>query len=319
MGQAKPFTQQPYGEIPSVPRLPHAYALTQPCDLDMVSEGYGPLRIHYRSLGEGPPLLLVHGLMTSSYSWRYVAASLARDFRVIIPDLPGAGRSDKPRHCSFAPEPLSRWIGEFQAALDIRGCLAVGNSLGGYLCMREALRDPGAFRRLVNIHSPAVPLARLWVLRFGLSLPGVFRALERRIRRDPYRWVHRFVKYFDETLKSQEEAHAYGTPLASSDGARCFLRCLQEACDPMAFRAFVQQLEARVLAQQPFPVPLQLVYARQDPMVPPHVGARLQALVPDADFVWMTGTSHFAHVETPERFIDVVRPFLQAGIGQTRP
>jgi pimeloyl-ACP methyl ester carboxylesterase len=62
---------------------------------------------------------------------------------------------------------------------------------------------------------------------------------------------------------------------------------------------------------EPFPAPLMLLYARQDPMVPPRNGAELHALVPGARMVWIEQSSHFAHVDTPERVVDEVLPFLQ--------
>lgn len=310
MAVPRPFVQGRYADLPPQPRLPHGYGLTVGHDVVVDSVPFGRMQAHYRTLGEGPPLLLVHGLMTSSYSWRYVVERLAQRHRLIIPDLPGAGATAKPIDRAFHPDALADWIGEFQDAVGISGCLTVGNSLGGYLCMRLALRRPGAIRRLVNVHSPAVPLPRLWALRAGLAVPGVPALVMAVIRRDPGRFVHRLVHYYDESLKSREEAMAYGTPLASAAGAGCLIRYLRETCDPVAFRHFATDLADRRQAGKPFPVPLQLVYARQDPMVPPAVGHALMALVPDAECQWLEATSHFAHVDSPDRLLDVIEPFL---------
>jgi pimeloyl-ACP methyl ester carboxylesterase len=279
----------------------------------MRSRPFGDVRIHYREHGSGPPLLLVHGLMTSSYSWRYVYGALGRHFRVIAPDLPGAGRSDKPDAPSYEAEALATWIGEFQRAVGIRGCATIGNSLGGYLCMRLALRDPGAMGRLVNIHSPALPAARYYALHAALSVPGARRALALHVRRDPRRWVWQNVHYFDEALKSREEGAEYGDPLARREGARAFVRYLSETMAPAGFARFWSELESR--AGRPFPVPLQLVYSRQDPLVPPINGARLAALVEGAMLAWIEDSSHFAHVDTPEAVLRAVLPFLTVTAG----
>jgi pimeloyl-ACP methyl ester carboxylesterase len=66
----------------------------------------------------------------------------------------------------------------------------------------------------------------------------------------------------------------------------------------------------RALEAAPFPVPLMLVYAAKDPIVPPIVGQRLRALVPDAQFVELDEASHFAHVDAAERFVAACEPFL---------
>ena len=316
MDSLKPFQQVPFADLPAAPRRPHEYGQSDAVELEMDSAPFGRLRIHYRTLGRGEPLLLIHGLMTSSYSWRYVMGRLANEYQIIAPDLPGAGRSDQPADRSYHPERLAEWIGEFQRAVGIRGCLTIGNSLGGYLCMRLALRDPGAISRLTNIHSPGLPTARMWALRCGFAVPGLVNAVERRILADPDRWAHHYVHYFDETLKSLEEARVYGSALATPAGAACFLRYLRETCDVSACRQFAQTLERRLNDRKPFPIPLQLIYSRQDPMVPPSIGQRLKQLIPDARLAWMNDTSHFAHVDTPDRLLDLVLPFLKpAGTG----
>jgi len=266
--------------------------------------------VHVREWGAGPPLLLVHGLMTSSYSWRYVLEELGSRFHVVAPDLPGCGRTEPPSGKGYRAPALATWIGELTRALGVRGCAAIGNSLGGYLCMRVALDDPGALGRLVNIHSPGLPEARLSALALALGIPGMKAMLSWWVRRDPLRWAHANVHYFDETLKSLEEAREYGQPLATEAGARAFVGYLSETLAPRDLRAFVSTLEQRRDQALPFPVPLLLVYARRDPMVPPAIGPKLHALVPSAELQWLEDSSHFAHVDTPDALLPVVLEFL---------
>ncbi|MDB4971276.1 MAG: hypothetical protein JWN44_6965 [Myxococcales bacterium] len=270
----------------------------------MASAPFGKLDIHYREVGAGPPLLLVHGLMTTSYSWRYVMHDLARDFRVIAPDLPGSGRSTKPPS-GYTGAALASFLAEFCDALDIRGCLAVGNSMGGYLCMRAALADPTLFSRLVNIHSPGPVDTRYRTLHAALSIPGVRPLLSWWIRRAPQRWAHKNVHYFDESLKSIEEAAEYGDPLATLEGTRAFIAYLFETFDPRDLATFIADLTAH-----PFPTPLLLLYSRHDPLVPPSVGDVLHRLIPASTLHWLDDTSHFAHVDTPTPVLAAIRPFL---------
>lgn len=300
----RPFQRLPFDRLPERPARAHPYFSTAARTLRMQSARFGALDVHYREHGDGPPLLLVHGLMTSSYSWRYVLDGLGARFRLIVPDLPGAGRTGKP-NAPLDAASLAEWLGEFQSALGLRGCAAVGNSLGGYLCMRLALADGGAFSRLVNIHSPAFPIARLQALRWALALPGMRALVRFLVRRSPERWVHRNVHYFDETLKSLEEAREYAAPLATDEGRRAFVRYLAETMHPRGFAQFVSTLR-RVR----FPTPLMLLYARRDPLVPPATGARLAELVPGAPLVWLDDSSHFAHVDSPDRVVPLVLDFL---------
>ncbi len=304
MSAIQPFRRGRFAELPATPRRPHRYFETRACAVEVQSAPFGRVNIHYRELGAGPPLLLVHGLMTTSYSWRYVIDGLARHFRVIAPDLPGCGRSDKPPR-GYSGAALAAFLLELQQALGVRGCAVVGNSMGGYLCMRAALADPGAFARVVNLHSPGPVDGRYRALHALLSVPGVRAALAAWVRRAPQRWAHRNVHYFDESLKSLEEAAEYGDPLATREGARAFVQYLYETFAPRDLGDFITALGATR-----FPVPLLLLYARQDPLVPPSVGAVLHRLVPEAALVWLEETSHFAHVDTPEQVMPHLRDFL---------
>ncbi len=309
MTQRRPFHRLPFESLPDEPSRPHAFFQMRARDLELDSGAFGRHRVHVRELGDGPPLLLVHGLMTTSYSFPYVVAPLAERFRVVVPDLVGAGRSDKP-DVEYSPTALAAWLGELMRALGITGCPVIGNSLGGYLCMHLALSDPTAMSRLVNIHSPGVPELRLRALATGLALPGVPALVAKLAGRDPERWAHRNVHYWDETLKSREEAREYAAPLATRQGARAFVRYLSDALAPGPMRAFQRELEALRERGSGFPVPLLMIYARQDPMVPPKIGERLAALIPDAKLVWLEDSSHFAHVDSPERLLDAIGDFI---------
>lgn len=307
---SRPFRRLPFDSLPETPRVPHPYFETPAHELTMSSVPFGRMRVHYRELGKGPPLLLVHGLMTSGYSFRYVLRGLAAHYRVIVPDLPGAGRTDKPVARRYGARELATWIREIVVELGVRGCRAIGNSMGGYLCLRAALDEPRIFGRLAIVHAPGVPEPRLHALEKVLAIPGARRALAWWVRRAPEAWAHRNVHYYDETLKSLEEAREYGRPLATEEGARAFVAHLAEALAPRDMAELVATLAARRDRGETFPIPLLLLYADRDPIVPAWVGDRFRALIPDARFVRLAHSSHFAHVDSPERFLPPVLDFL---------
>lgn len=301
----EPFRQVPFDRLADTPARPHGFLELERRSVSVDSRHFGAVRVCYREHGRGAPLLLVHGLMTSGYSFRYLLEPLGSRFRLIVPDLVGCGESDKP-DVSYRSGEVAEFIGELQHALEIRGCDVVGNSLGGYLCMRLALADPMATKRLVNIHSPGVPMARLYALRTALAMPGARALLHWMIARDPERWAHRNVHYWDETVKSREEAHVYGEPLTSVDGRRAFIRYLNETLDPGDMRSMAGELE-----RAPFPVPMLLLYAERDPMVPPRVGEALHALARGSELSWLERCSHFAHVDRPDLVAEKITEFLR--------
>ncbi len=302
----EPFRQLPFDEVPEAPRLPHSYFDARTETVTVRGTRFGDVKTHVRVHGAGPPLLLVHGFMTTGYSWRYAMAPLGERFTLYVPDLVGCGRSDAP-DAHYTPESVADYLGALVDALGIRGAPAVGNSMGGYLCMHLALRRPEALSRLVNLHSPGLPTARMRALRAALDVVPRWRSVLRRaVQWSPERWVHRNVHYFDETLKSREEHREYARPLATPEGFGAFARMLDETLDVRAMARF----EAALRAAGALPIPLQLVYARRDPMVPPAVGTRLAALLPGAELVWLDGASHFAHVDATAAFTRAALPFL---------
>ena len=305
---SRPFVQLPYAQIPELPRVPHRFFELPEERVLVRSPHFGDVRLSVRRLGKGPPLLLVHGLMTSSYSFRYVIEPLAERFEVIVPDLPGAGRSDAP-DVPYGARELGHLLGDLLTAMGRPSARVLGNSMGGYLAMWLALDRPAQVERLLNLHSPGVVTPRMQALDVAIHLPLADRVLDALVRRDPERWAFRNVHYYDESLKSREEAREYGAPLSSRAGRRAFHRYLADTLRTSSMRALERELSAR---KGVFPVPLQLVYVRRDPMVPPSVGERLARLVPGAELVWLERGSHFAHVDAVDDLLGVAVPFLAA-------
>ena len=309
---ARPFEQGRFEDLPPRPRVAHPYVDAETRDIVVDSRPFGRIRVHVVTYGapDKPPLLLLHGLMTTSYSWRYMLDRLGDRHRLVIPDLPGCGRSEPvpDRTCSAAA--LATFVGELQRALGIEGCQAVGNSLGGYVCLLCVLDDPASFERLSVLHAPTHATPRTIGLHAAIRIPGIAQILGRVVRHDPLRWAHKNVHYYDETLKSLEEAREYGEPLASAAGAGSFLRYLRDSLNPREQRDLEKRLKHLRDADEPFPVPLQIAYASEDPTVPPKTGRKLHELLPAAEYHCLDRTSHFIQVDSPDRLAALLTTFL---------
>ncbi len=268
------------------------------------------VRVRQKSTGDGPPLVLVHGLMTSSYSWRYVLEPLGRRYRVLAPDLVGAGASDKPLDLTYSVENLARFIVAYVRTVAREPVYLVGNSLGGLYAIRALLlaADEPIARRFVLMHSPGYPLVRTRLLKTLLSLPalgaGLSEVVARTAHRFPSEFVARNVHYARKDMMSREECAEYGRLFETLDGARVFARILAESLDPEEHARVIADLRRRRLG-----CPVKLLFARKDVMVPPAFGPMYHADIPGSELVWIDDASHFLHVDAPERTVAQIMEF----------
>ncbi len=127
-------------------------------------------RIHYRSLGEGPPIVMVHGLAGQMRNFEYLPlAGLAQRHRLILVDRPGSGLSPRKDEGKAGIAAQARLVADFIRALRLpQRPLLVGHSLGGAIALGVALHDPDCIAGLALI----APLTH-----FVRQVPSPFRAL----------------------------------------------------------------------------------------------------------------------------------------------
>ena len=262
------------------------------------------VRVRHKSVGDGPPLVLVHGLMTSSYSWRYVLEPLSLRYRVLAPDLVGAGMTDKPGDLVYSVGNVARFLVAYVRTVAREPVYLVGNSLGGLYGLRALLEDERVARRFVLVHAPGYPMARTRALHALLGLPPLGEAVARFAHRFPELFVARNVHYARKDALSREECVEYGRLFETLEGARVFARILEESLDPAEHAAIIAELRRRGLA-----CPTRILYAREDAMVPPAFGPMYAADIPGSELVWIDDASHFVQVDAPERTIREIVAF----------
>src|SRR4051812_34655511 len=127
-------------------------------------------RVAFQQAGEGPVLLLVHGITSSADAWREVMPALAESHRVIAPDLLGHGRSAKPRG-DYSLGAYASGVRDLLTALGHDSATVVGHSLGGGVAMQFAYQFPERCDRLVLVSSGGLGREVTPVLR-AVTLPG---------------------------------------------------------------------------------------------------------------------------------------------------
>jgi pimeloyl-ACP methyl ester carboxylesterase len=134
------------------------------------------MRLHYEEFGAyGPTLLLFHGYLSSTATWRAVLPRLAKEMRVVAIDLPGAGYSDRPADAPYTLPWIADLLPEIASSLGTTRLYLGGHSLGGAVALHGAARHPGLVAGLVLVsplvYSPRPPPG----LRFARRHPRIAR------------------------------------------------------------------------------------------------------------------------------------------------
>lgn len=129
------------------------------------------LDIHYYESGDpaGPPLVLLHGWPSSGLLWREIIPALAGRFRVLAPDLPGHGQSDKPPHLVYDLECLRNFVLDFLDALGLDTVHLVAHDLGDMAALSLAVRNPERIDKLEVMNTSPYPKWR-WQLSLVINL-----------------------------------------------------------------------------------------------------------------------------------------------------
>ncbi|HMJ56056.1 MAG TPA: alpha/beta hydrolase [Polyangiaceae bacterium] len=261
------------------------------------------VRLYWAETGQAsaaPPVVLLHGLNNSCLSWSQVARLLAKDRRVLMPDLPGHGRSARP-NASYELGWYARIMAQWLEALGIENADIVGHSFGGGVAQMLLLECPERIRRLVLVAAGGLGKGvGLW-LRLA-SLPHVvehlgqpFMALGTRLAlRDARQGVTRGDIAALSELNSQ------------AGSARAFARSVRDVID---WRGQRRDFRHRVDEVKKLP-PILLLWGDRDALIPIEQGLAFAAFVKGAVFRTFEGCGHYLHNEQPEAFAQMVREFL---------
>ena len=264
-------------------------------------------QVVYRMAGSGPPVVLVHGMVNSSWHWQPVAARLADRYTVIAPDLVGHGDSATPRG-DYSLGAHATVIRDLLSALGIGRATMVGHSLGGGVAMVYFWQFPHRVERLALVSSGGLGRDVSPLLR-SAALPGASMAIagaaHARVTAAAAQ-VGTALRRRNVGLGVQLQAVARALAPLGGPGAReAFVQTLRAVIDPKGQR--VGAMDRLYLLEG---LPTLIAWGERDRTIPMEHGLAAHRAVPGSRFVTFPEAAHFPHLEVPGDLAAALGEFL---------
>jgi haloalkane dehalogenase len=179
--------------------------------------------------GDGPTVILVHGVPTSSFLYRRVIPVLAEQgLRAVAFDLPGLGLADRPSRFDYTWSGLARWMGAAVDALQIDRCHLVVHDIGGPIGCEWAIRNPDRVVSLTVLNAilAVARYVRPWPMR-PFPVRGLGELWLHSVRRWPMSELYYRIGIADRSAVPRREIYAHYHLLKRGDGGRAFLRIMR--------------------------------------------------------------------------------------------
>jgi pimeloyl-ACP methyl ester carboxylesterase len=248
--------------------------------------------LHCETIGEGAPLLFIHGFPLCGTMWLPAARRLPPGWRAIVPDLRGHGRSG-----ASSTVTIERFAADLAALLDAlderRPAVVCGLSMGGIIAFEFFRRYRPCTRALILADTRANPespegVARREALAQAALERGSAAAVDMMIDQV-------FARSVPQALKDKWRAVMHASPPA---GVAAAARALATRPDSSATLAQID-------------CPALVVCGEEDELTPPAMMRAMHAAIPGSQFTLIRGAGHLPPVETPEAFAAAVGGFLR--------
>ena len=268
-----------------------------------VVNGY---RVAYLDSGQGPPIVLIHGLGGSLWQWEYQQAALSGPHRLITLDLLGSGYSDKP-DIEYTPQVMLEFFRGFLDALGIQRASLIGNSMGAGVAVGMALNYPDRVDRLVLIDglpdhvrdrttSPMLkraidPPVPVWLMKVGniFTGRGTTRRILEEIVHDPTLLTPAVI---DRSTRNRAGGEMIGPAISLARNLSLWEN---------GFAKRIGEVRHRTL----------IIWGAEDRLFPPQVGRDLKAMIPGSSFELISNAAHIPQWEQPQAVNPLLLKFLE--------
>jgi 3-oxoadipate enol-lactonase len=242
--------------------------------------------------GEGPALFLFHSLLSDRTSFDAIAPKLSQSFRLIVPELPGFGKS---RAVSGGLADVADRMAEAVKEGGGDETIVLGNGYGGFVALQMAIRHPGIASKLILADCGAAfseegrqAFRNMAAASKAKGLSGITDVAMRRL------FAPDFLAKHPDLMRDRREAFLKTDP-----------DVFRSACDALA------ELDLRPQLSQ-VKIPVLVLVGEHDEATPLPMSYELAAGLPNARLIIIPGCAHVPQLQSPEVFLDAIGDFLPA-------
>lgn len=256
---------------------------------------------HVQTMGEGPVLLLAHGMGASTHSWRDLMPALARNFTVVAADLPGHAFTSRPPAARLSLPGMAADVAALLGVLGVSPALAVGHSAGAAILCRMVLDGRIAPKGIVSLAGA--------LLGFRGLTGHIFSPLAKILASNPT--VARVLVATMSGRRSVERLIADQGSTLDETGIALYHRLVRSPAHVGSALAMMANwnLDAFERDLPRLAVPLLQIVGGNDRSIPPSVAFKVRDLLPGATVDERRGLGHLAHEERPEDFAERIVAF----------
>ena len=268
---------------------------------------YNGIKIKYDEIGDGDPIILLHGFGASSYSWRNASEPLSQKNRLFLIDLKGFGLSDKPFDNKYSISSQAEIIISFIQKNNLQNLILIGHSTGGTVALQTALQyikmENNPIKSLVLVDSPAYK-QRLPLFVQILKIPIVNKFV---LAFFPAKICTKLVLkkcFFDDTKITDEMVKNYGCFFDLAGSSHALIATAKELVP--------KNIDEITSKYKDIQIPALVIWGEYDEIVPFSIGQRLNQAIPNSKLVVIPDCGHMPQEEKPKETIKIISGFLDS-------
>lgn len=265
----------------------------------------GGVKIKYDEIGNGEPIILLHGFGASSYSWHNISKPLSQKNKLFLIDLKGFGKSDKPLDDKYSISDQAEIIISFIQKNNLQNLVLIGHSMGGAVALQTALQcimmENNPVKGLILLDSPAYK-QRLPSFIQILRIPIVNKIILAII---PAKLCIKFLLkkcFFDDTKITDAMIENYSRFFGLAGSSHALIAT--------AKKIIPKNIDEITSKYKNIQIPTLIIWGENDKFIPLSIGQKLKQAIPNSKLAVIPNCGHMPQEEKPKETAEIISKFL---------